>query len=692
MVKGGKRVSVAFRYHLVLALLLLHISGSAALDPTVLNCASVDASGDVTITWTAPPDPGGELGNYQVYSSSSYTGPYVPLFTVPAGTTSWIHPGANADLGPVFYYVTTVTNGPAPEESLPSDTVATFFLEVFQSTPPGSANITWDALAVAPTADDTFSVWMEYPIGSWQLIGEVDATTFSYQHVISVCDDSLTFRVERTDTRGCISVSNLDGDAFQDVTPPSSPVISVVTVDTLTGLATVDWEPSPEADTDGYIIVFEALSGGVIIDTIFGQNNTSYEWPESLADIRAESYTVAAFDTCETGTPPSPNTSATLPMHTSMLLEAEHDVCGGEITLFWTAYVGWTVADQQVFVQVDGGPWTLLGALDGTSLSFTHAVEPFHTYCYAIRASRGNGLASSLSNSACVTTDYPGLPAFNYLRTVTVSGAEEITIVDSVDVFAIVQGYRLERSENGGPFEIIGTRAPGPDAVLVFLDTDVAPASNSYQYRVVVLDGCGREAFASNIGANIVLSATSQLTGVDQLEWNGYQDWAGTIQAHALYRQIANDPFQLLNILPPDPWEYMDDVSIYTNTTGRFCYYVIALESGNPSGINAVSQSNVACAVQEELVYIPNAFVMGGQNPVFQPVLSYADVSEYELSIINRWGQVFWTSYDPLQSWDGTSGGKPVPMGVYGYYCNFKNGAGRVFEKRGTVTVLSALE
>ena len=33
MVKGGKRVSVAFRYHLVLALLLLHISGSAALDP-----------------------------------------------------------------------------------------------------------------------------------------------------------------------------------------------------------------------------------------------------------------------------------------------------------------------------------------------------------------------------------------------------------------------------------------------------------------------------------------------------------------------------------------------------------------------------------------------------------------------------------------------------------------------------------
>lgn len=132
--------------------------------------------------------------------------------------------------------------------------------KVFQSTPPGSANITWDALAVAPTADDTFSVWMEFQNGYLAIDrrGGRDVPD-----VISVCDDSLTFRVERTDTRGCISVSNLDGDAFQDVTPPSSPVISVVTVDTLTGLATVDWEPSLEADTDGYIIVFEALSGGV---------------------------------------------------------------------------------------------------------------------------------------------------------------------------------------------------------------------------------------------------------------------------------------------------------------------------------------------------------------------------------------------------------------------------------------------
>ena len=103
-------------------------------------------------------------------------------------------------------------------------------------------------------------------------------------------------------------------------------------------------------------------------------------------------------------------------------------------------------------------------------------------------------------------------------------------------------------------------------------------------------------------------------------------------------------------------------MNLFTAGTGRFCYQVRALEIGNPSGINASSESNIACAVQEDLVYIPSAIVRGGANPIFKPVISYADVADYELSIINRWGQVFWTSTEPTVGWDGTYGGSPVPM------------------------------
>jgi hypothetical protein len=663
----------------------------SALDPPALRCATVEANGDVTLTWTPPADPGSEFGSYRIYAANAAAGPFNLLSTIGLyAQSTTVHVGADAGLGPRFYYMVSVTAGPVPETSIPSDTVSTMFLQVFQSTPLGSADLSWNALASAPTANDSFIVWLEYPIGNWTILDSVASTTFAYQHVVSVCEDSLTFRVERQDQGACTSFSNRNGDVFEDVTPPTSPEIVVVTVDTVTGLATVEWGASPEPDTDGYIIVFNAPGGAVVIDTVFGQNTTSYEWEDSSADLGFEAYTVAAFDTCEVGDPPSPNTSATRPMHTSMFLSHSYNECAAQVTLDWTAYVGWPTALHDILFQVDGGAWSLLISTDGTTTTHVHEVEPFRTYCYAIRATQDGTPITALSNRTCVVTDYPGLPDFNYVRTVTVSGEESITILDSVDATATVQGYRLERSDNGAPFEEIEYRTAGPFSLLTFIDEEVDTRSVGYRYRVVVVDDCGNDALTSNVGGNIVLKATPQLTGYNDLEWNGYAHWAGFVQAHVVYRSIEAQDFVILGIQPSDPWEYADDVSLYTATSGRFCYYVRALEQGNPSGINATSQSNVVCAVQEDLVYIPNAFVVGGANPVFRPELAYADVAEYELSIINRWGQVVWTTNDRYEAWDGMVGGKMVPIGVYGYYCNYRDGAGRVFEKRGTVTMLTA--
>ncbi|MBL7950691.1 MAG: gliding motility-associated C-terminal domain-containing protein [Flavobacteriales bacterium] len=666
---------------------------AAPLDPLLLHCAGVDVNGTVTLTWTPPSDPSGQFGNYRIYVADAVAGPFVPIGTVGVlGVSTWADPVSNGAVGPLFYYVTTITNAPVPEESLPSDTISTIHLQLYQSVPPGSANLIWVAPQPASSANDTFTVWMEYPVGSLQIIAELPATTLNYQHVVSVCDDSLTFHIERSDANGCTSSSNWAGDRFQDVTPPTSPLINAVTVDTITGLASIDWEPSPELDTDGYIIVFNAPNGAVIIDTVFGRTNTEFEWAESLAELGSEGYSVAAFDTCRTGVPPSPNTSVSRPFHNTMHLEHFYDECAGTVTLQWSPYGGWPVEEHAIYAQRNGGAWILAGSVGGGSTTFVLDVVPFTNYCFAVLAYQGVGLASSLSNSSCVSTDYPGLPAFNYLRTVTVADESTITIADSVDVNAIVQGYRLERSMNGGAFEPIQVIGPTFSPVIIFTDTDVDPGTTSYRYRVVVLDGCGAASVVSNIGENIILRAAAELSGFDRLEWNGYEDWAGTVQAYALYRQIADGAFSLRTIAPADPWVFMDDVSSLTSTTGRFCYYVVAVESGNASGINMTSTSNVACAVQEELVYIPNAFIVGGNNPVFLPQLAYADVSEYELSIINRWGQIIWTTTDHNQPWDGTVGGRAVPMGVYAYYCNFKNGAGRVFEKRGTVTMLTAVE
>jgi len=680
---------------LLVGLLLCAFSSThaQAVPAPALQCASVNVAGDVTLTWQQPADPGSEFVQYEIFYSTDAAGPFVQIAVEPVlATNTYFHAGADANTGARYYYMTTVSAGPPPSTSAPSDTLATVYLQVFQSTPLGNANLSWNAPATASTASNEFSVWMEYPLGTWTMLDEVPATTFNYQHEISICNDTLNFRIGLADASGCISFSNAIGDRFEDATPPSTPVMTAVTVDSTSGLSTLNWEPSPEGDTDGYIIVLVTPGGGIIIDTIFGQSNTTYTWPPSTAGLAPESFTIAAFDTCQVGIPPSPNTSATRPPHTTMHATTLYDRCAASVTVRWTPYVGWPVQSYQVLVQVDGGPWGTLANVDPNDLQLVRTVEPDRTYCFLVKAIGTPGGVYSLSNRTCRTSTYPPLPSFNYLSTVTVTGEEQIMVMNVIDPTAEISAFRIERSDNGAPFETLALVPGGAGPVLTFVDEPVEPDVVGYRYRVMVLDSCGTDALESNVGGNIVLRASSRLDGFNVLEWTGYAEWAGMVQGYVVSRSVDDSPFVPIAVLPDFPWAFEDDVQGLVASSGKACYRVQALESGNPGGANATSESNVACTVQQDLVYIPNAFIVGGANPVFQPILSFVDVSDYQLVIINRWGQEIWRTSDPGKPWDGRVDGQLLPIGVYGYYCAFNNGAGRRFEKRGTVTLLTAYE
>jgi gliding motility-associated-like protein len=660
------------------------------LDPPEVRCASVNIGGDVTLTWVVPSDPGGDFFEYRIYGSIALGGPYALVGSVGVyGQTTFFHAGAGAQTGPRYYYATTVSTSAPPNESISSDTLSTIFVEVGQSTPMGNAVITWNAPTVLPSSQ-TISVYLEYPLGNWILLADLPPDATSYQHVVSVCEAFLNFRVGLNDELGCVSFSSRDGEIFEDVTPPSSPIMTTVSVDTITGLATMEWAPSPEGDTDGYILLTVTPGGGVIIDTVFGQFNNFYQWSASTADLGAEAFTVAAFDTCLVGTPPSPNTSATLPEHTTIHLTNSYDQCGGQVFLTWSPYGGWEVGSYQVLVQVDGGLWSVVATVAGSQTSYLHTVQPERQYCYVIKAVSLDPTVSSLSNKSCRYSDHSAIPQFNYLRTVTVVGPEAIMIVDSTDTGAYVTGLTLERSVNGASWQPIASAPAGAGPVITWVDNDVDPSTNAYRYRVHVYDSCGSFAVTSNIGGNIILHGRSELDNYNYLDWNTYADWAGEILEYRIHRRVANEAMEQIAQVPAPDIEYADDVAAFIESTGRFCYYVEAVESGNPSGINATSASNEICVVQEDLVYIPNAFIVGGINSIFIPVIGYVDVQGYELNIINRWGQIIWTTNDRYEGWDGTLGSQVMPTGLYAYYCTFHNGAGRRFEERGTVMLLTA--
>ncbi|MBK6540780.1 MAG: gliding motility-associated C-terminal domain-containing protein [Flavobacteriales bacterium] len=686
-----------FRWTLLALLGMAAPSAAQVLDPPVLSCATVNVAGDVTLNWVVPPDPNSIFDHYEVYHSSGLGGPYTLLApTVNVyGQTTYLHLGAGAVVGPQCYYVVTVSTAAPPNISVPSDTICTIHLDVTQSNPLGSAVLDWTPQHTPPLpgADTEYDLWMEYPIGSWQLIGQVGTDTLHYEHAISICEDSLTFRVSLANGVFCNSFSSRDGDVFQDATPPSAPVITAVSVDTATGLATITWAPSPEPDTDAYIVILSDALGNLIVDTLYGQGTTFYTYPLSNAGSMAESFTLAAFDTCWTGTPASPNTSATLPLHTTVHTSTEYNECEGVITVHWTPYVGWDVQNYEVYARQTGGSVFLLGTFNANVTSAQHAdVLPFTEYCYVVKAIKSGGGVTSLSNQACRTTDYPPVPQFNYIQVATVENADHVRILDEVDPSAVASRYRLERSANGEPFEEIAAMSGfGAGPLLEFNDLDVEADQRSYSYRLIVDDSCGTQAVVSNVASTMHLRALPRLEGYNDLSWNGYGIWGGAVGAQALYRNIADGPYQQIALLPADQWSYVDPVEDQTSTNGKFCYYVEATEVGNPSGNNAVARSNVACAVQQELFWLPNAFIAGSaiaENTEFKPVTAYAGFKNYQLVIYNRWGQNIWSSTDPAIGWNGQALGAYVEQGVYGYFCTYDNGEGRRLEKRGTVTFL----
>ncbi len=668
-------------------------ASAAVLDPPSLRCISVGPGGAAVLSWVVPPDPNGDFLHYEIFHATTPAGPFTAVAQVPVYTqTTYTHPAAGADAAPQYYYLTTVSTSAPPNTSASSDTLASIFVQVSQSVPLGSSVVDWNLPhdPPIPSAAPLTTVDMEHPLGTWAAVDSLANALHHWQRPVTICADSLAFRVSLADASGCVSVSNAAGAMFQDITPPSVPVITEVTVDTASNQAVLHWDPSPEADTQGYIIVLATPGGNVILDTLYGRLNTTFTWPMSNAGAGPEAYTVAAIDSCWKGTPPSPNTSAASAPHTTVHLSTRYDRCAGTIRVERTGYGGWPVDHYELYRQLDqGAPPVHLATLAPGTMQYTESgVLPGHTYCYVVKAVGTDPADSSLSNLACRTTAYPPVPQWNYLRTATVLPDGAVQVVDSLDLSGFTGRLTLERSFNGGPWEPVAAMATPTAPVVTFTDADVITAERSYTYRVLVEDSCGHQTAVSNRGTSMLLTATPEVGGTNTLRWNGYVQWAGQVAGYTVYRSVADGPFQAIATTGAGQWHLVDDVQALSTTPGKFCYYVEATEAGNPSGINAVSLSNQACAVQQEEIWVPNAFIEGGVNNTFRPVLAYADAERYEFSIFNRWGQLIWTTGDPFQAWDGRVNGTTVPQGVYAWYCSFLNGSGKTVERRGTVTFL----
>ena len=676
----------------IIFLIILSFLQVRAQSPEV-NCVSVAANGNVTVNWTANTNLGSLFVQYNIYSNAS--GSYTQVGTeATVGSTVFIHPGANANLSSVSYFVTVTYFDGTNNIELPAvDTLSTIYLSV-NNPGNGTAVLNWNDISSPINSNNGqyYYIQRELPAGIWTTVDSVLISgPNNFIDTIALCSANVNYRVFLVNSTGCQSLSSIDGDLFQDLVPPATPDFNYVTVDSITGNAVLDWNPSASGDAQAYIILQNINGGWVIIDTIYGYNNTHYVNNNSNADLLGETYAIASFDSCWNGNPPAPNTSSLGVLHKSLFLTNTYNVCEREITLKWNKYVNWNgdVLKYEIFKSVESGPYSLVNTILTNDTIYKDAsINYGSNYCYLIRAISADSQDTAISNISCRYGRQAPSPNFAYLKSVSVV-EEEVNINLHPDVVGITKEVEVLRSYDGVSFHWLATETNISSSMQI-IDNETDVHKEVVYYKYIARDSCYNDILVSNVSNNIVLTVNANSESmINLLQWNEYRNWNGNLLGYKVYRSVNNvfDTNPLITI-PPGQLYFEDDVStlIGTDADGAFCYYVEAYESTNTYGLKEIALSNVACDFQESLVYIPNAIMLGGYNDIWKPVINMVDVTSYTARVYTRFGEVIFESNSPSEGWDGTYKNKEVQLGVYVYQVTFNAGDKSYHDRRGTVT------
>ncbi len=665
-----------------------------------LHCLEVLPNGSVNLTWTEVLDTMNTFDSYHVWASNTMAGPFVVIDSIfDITTTTTTHLGAGANGGPMYYYVTVRSGCDGNEMSPPTDTASTIYLDVVN---PGAAfgiaNLSWNAThnPLLPSSSAVYEVWREYPAGVWQLIGITP--NLSYVDTITVCNQFISYRIEIADTLindttglvFCRSVSNVDGDQFEDVTPPITPVIEIVTVDNLSQTAIVTWDVNTSEDVIGYVVYTH--NGGVYtpLDTVWDRLTTVLEDMVNNPCQGSIAYAVQAFDSCG-------NTSNMSMVHNTIFAQVKQTDCIEENVLTWNPYINMSpsLGGYELFVSIDGAMPVPLASLGAGVTTYTHSNLVMDSeYCYLIQAVDANQQKTSESCIVCETVSMPDRPDFLYIKTATVEDNNLIKVVLYTDINVYVSEYRLYRSDDGVNYNQIATLPMSAVAEIEYKDYTAEFRVRSHYYMAIVVDSCGYIADTSNIAKTIWLDITSnQQNASNLLTWNDYEGFDGFPTDYNVWRRVDGVLEGLpVTVYPPATGNHLDDVGGMPKSGGMFTYYIEAKEgAGNIHGLQATSLSNEVQALMEPKLFIPTAFTPQGtiyENLTFKPIGVFVPGGNYEFSVFNRLGQMIFSTKDIDQGWDGTFNGAFVPEGAYVYVVKFVSATKKEYERRGTVTLI----
>jgi gliding motility-associated-like protein len=647
-----------------------------------LRCLAVGVAGDVTLTWIPPSDPGGQFFSYEIFRSTTFTGPYTNVGSVSSiGTTTFNHAAASATGTANYYFVRTRFGATGTGTSSPSDTLKTLFLNLNISDP-GLPVLQYNQLHQPPLASTSvsFSILREHPAATW--VNILNTGNLKYTDTITLCTlQQYNYQVIIGDGSGCVSTSNIQGGLLKDTYRPDPVLVDSVSV-LANGQTVIGYDQSGTGDCIGYKIYQDINQITTAIAAVPGKSTTLYTFTSTAANSGPILLNVAPSDSCQHDGPFSG------PAHKTIFLSHTYGKCAYQTQLSWTPYSGWSsISEYRVYYSVNGGNFQLLGST--TSNVFTHNnVDPSKNVSYYVRAFNGNKTVTSSSNRVSFFTYQTVAPDFIYISSASVTGDKSIHIKFIVDALKMGNGFDLYRSEDGTNYQKLAFIPFTGGANYSYDDNDLHTREQSYYYRAIAKDSCGNDRTISKDVKSVWLQVSDVKQNMFQkhLTWNNYTAFAGGLGGYSIYR-IVND------VVPNQPTgftngmvnEYVDDVEDAASEGSKIEYMVVAVESlGNPNNIAETANSNRATTYVEADIFIPTAFAPKGVNKEWKPVTQFVDKNDYDLKIFNRWGSLLFHTNDDTKGWDGNGS----PNDTYVYLITYKNSRGEYIELKGTFTLL----
>lgn len=526
-----------------------------------------------------------------------------------------------------------------------------------------TVQLTWSG------GEGTTTIYRQYP-GDEQLelIATTTGNTWTDHHHRCVCGDTVGYSISRSSDVGFAAVMVSDNE------PTAMASWGVVSVEE--EQVRLRWTASADTDIMGYLVCEGNPS--VVIDTVFGRNNTTYTY--TVGDVTTvHHFRLCAFDSCR-------QASALTEVCNNMVLVLETNPCSRTVNASWNGYQNMPsdVGNYELWVSEDGAGFRRVtqteAAVHGATFEVSESCMMLAAYVTAVSA---DGQTTALSNRVSSIFSTTERPAYFYLRKVSVAGdGASVDIIAQTDPAFAGTDYRLYRTVAGRPAALIANPMPSPDGTLSWHDSDVNPASEPCGYYFGVVDGCGRNEMHTATGFTILPELVTDGTGT-VLRWNAYEGWSGATQY-----QIVSSP------LDYESWQVVDNIReneyLLPEGDGVQRYKVFAFEGPDSEHHRGDSLQSVAVFHRPHtVIWMPNAFTpTETSNNTVKPVSQYINPEGYSFEVYSRQGLKVFSTTSTEAAWDGRYQGLLLPVGTFLYKITYRQNDGTDQELTGTLLLV----